>query len=307
MIYNYNMYLDLRFMNTNDLNIFEAVAHYGSFTKAAEAMFTVQSNVTTRIKNLEEEFGALLFTRNNRKVELTPEGEKLIRYTKQFNHILEEAKRSIGKSDIVKGQIKIGFLETMMTLKGPELVNELASKFPCVDLEFRSAMRASLISDVLNYKLDAAFIPAPLDIPELEQIKIKDEQVVIVTPEDCENLDILLKNNPLKTIVFDQGCVFRAKLDSWLVSKGIAQYHKTVMNSIEGVVNFIESGIGFSVMPEEIISTFYGNRKIKTFYLPKELGLMTTILVYRKDVPLSPALRAFISISGGTKSNNVDK
>jgi hypothetical protein len=34
---------------------------------------------------------------------------------------------------------------------------------------------------------------------------------------------------------------------------------------------------------------------------------MTTILVYRKDVPLSPALKAFISISGGTKSNDVDK
>jgi DNA-binding transcriptional LysR family regulator len=284
-------------MNTNDLNLFEAVAHYGSFTKAAEAMFTVQSNVTTRIKNLEEEFGALLFIRNNRKVELTAEGEKLIHYSKQFNHILDEAKRSIGKSDIVKGQIKIGFLETMMTLKGPELVNKLASKFPLVDLDFRSAMSASLISDVLNYRLDAAFIPAPIDIAELEQIKIKDEQIVIVAPGDNKNLDLLLKKSPVKTIVFDQGCVFRAKLDSWLVSKGISQYHKTVMNSIEGVVNFIESGIGFSVMPEEIISSFYGNRNIKTFPLPKELGLMTTILVYRKDVALSPALKAFISIS----------
>ena len=108
-------------MNAYELNLFEAVAHYGSFTKAAEAMFTVQSNVTTRIKNLEEEFGAMLFTRNNRKVELTPEGEKLIRYTKQINHILDEEKRSIGKSDIVKSQIKIGFLETMITLQWPEL------------------------------------------------------------------------------------------------------------------------------------------------------------------------------------------
>ncbi len=307
MIYKDARYLNLRFMNTNDLNLFEAVAHYGSFTKAAEAMFTVQSNVTTRIKNLEAEFGAPLFTRNNRKVELTPEGEKLMYYSKQLHHILDEAKRSIGTSDVVRGRIKIGFLETMMTLKGPELVNELAAKFPLVDLDFRSAMRDSLISDVLNYKLDAAFIPAPLDLPELEQIRIKDEQVVLVAPAACENLDMLLKNNPLKTIVFDQGCVFRAKLDYWLVSKGIAQYHKTVMNSIEGVVNFIESGIGFSVMPEEIISTFYGNRKIKTFQLPAELGLMTTILVYRKDVPLSPALKAFISISAGTKSDLVDK
>ncbi|WP_440135442.1 LysR family transcriptional regulator, partial [Chitinophaga sancti] len=44
-------------INFNDLKLFEAVAVHGSFTKAAEVMFTVQSNVTARIKNLEEEFG----------------------------------------------------------------------------------------------------------------------------------------------------------------------------------------------------------------------------------------------------------
>jgi DNA-binding transcriptional LysR family regulator len=157
-------------------------------------------------------------------------------------------------------------------------------------------MRHSLISDVLNYKLDAAFVPAPLHLPELEQLHIKEEKIVVVAPSDCKSLDDLLKRKPLKAIVFDQGCVFREKLDAYLVSKGISQYHKTEMNSIEGVVYFIESGIGFSVLPDEIISTFYNNRKIKTFSLPRELGLMTTTLVFRKDVPPSPALKAFISL-----------
>jgi DNA-binding transcriptional LysR family regulator len=283
-------------MNTNDLNLFEAVAHHGSFTKAAEAMFTVQSNVTARIKNLEEEFGVPLFNRTNRKVELTAAGETLMRYSKQLNHLIDEAKRSIGKNEVIKGQIKIGTLETMMAIKGPELVNELALKFPYIDLEFKSAMRSTLISDVMNYRLDAAFVPAPLDIPELEQFKVKDEEIVAVVPADCKNLDELLKRSPLKAIVFDQGCVFRARLDSWLVSKGVSQYHKTVMNSIEGVVNFIESGIGFSFLPYDIISNFYGNRKIKTFPIPKELSMMRTLLVFRKDVPPSPALKAFISL-----------
>lgn len=283
-------------MNTNDLKLFEAVAYHGSFTKAAEAMFTVQSNVTARIKNLEEEFGASLFIRSNRKVELTTAGETLMLYSKKLNHLIDEAKRSIGKNDVIKGQIKIGSLETMMTIKGPELINYLALKFPYVDLELKSDMRAGLINDVVNYKLDAAFVPAPLDIPELNQLKIKEEQIVIVAPSSFKNLDDLLKKSPQKAIVFDQGCVFRARLESWLVSKGISQYHKTVMNSIEGVINFIESGIGFSVLPQDIVTKFYGNRNIKTFPLPPELGLMTTILIFRKDVPPSPALEAFINL-----------
>lgn len=290
-------------MNLNDLKLFEAAAQHGSFTKAAEMMFTVQSNVTARIKNLEEEFGAVLFTRSNRKVELTAAGETLMLYTKKLNHLLDEAKRSIGKSDVVKGEVKIGSLETMMSIKGPELINYLALKFPHVDLQLKSDMRANLINDVMNYKLDAAFVPAPLNIPELEQIKIKEEQIVLVVPSNYKNTNELLKKRPLKAIVFDQGCVFRARLDSWLVSKGISQYHKTVMNSIEGVVNFIESGIGFSVLPLDIVSKFYSNRNIKTFPLSAELGLMTTILIYRKDVPPSPALDAFISICENKSDN----
>lgn len=288
-------------MNTNDLKLFEAVVDHGSFTKAAEAMFTVQSNVTARIKSLEEEFGAPLLFRTSRKVELTAEGETMMQYSKQINHLINEAKRHIGNNHAVKGQIKIGFLETMMTVKGPELVNQLAHKFPFVDLEFRSAMCDSLVSEVVNYKLDAAFVPAPLNIPELEQLHIKDEEVVAVAPADCESLEDLLKRIPPKAIVFDQGCVFRARLESWLVSKGIPQYHKTVINSIEGVVNFIESGIGFSFLPYEIISAFYSGRKIKTFSLPRELGLMTTMLIFRKDIPHAPALKAFIDLCDSQK------
>nr|WP_314491633.1 LysR family transcriptional regulator [uncultured Chryseobacterium sp.] len=283
-------------MNLNDFKIFESVANHGSFTKAAEAMFTVQSNVTARIKNLEEEFETALFSRSSRKVELTQAGEKLMIYSKKLNHLVEEAKQAIGKNDVVKGQIRVGALETMMAVKGPELVNALADEFPYVDMEFRSDTRENLINEVLNYRLDIAFIPAPIDIPELEQFKIKTEEIVAVVPSNCKSLDNLLLHNPVKAIVFDQGCVYRARLDSWLVSKGIYNYHKTEMNSIEGVVNFIESGIGFSFLPKEIISTFYSSRKIKTFALPKELGVMTTVLVYKKGIPLSPALRAFLTL-----------
>lgn len=290
-------------MNTNDLKLFEAVALHGSFTKAAEAMFTVQSNVTARIKCLEEEFGAPLFFRTSRKVTLTAAGETLMGYSKKLNHLIDEAKQAICKSDTAKGQVRIGFLETTMAIEGPELVNQLALKLPLVDLEFKSAMRDSLIKEVINYKLDAAFVPAPLNIPELEQVYIKDEEIVAVAPSDCASLDDVLKRNPLKAIVFDQGCVFRGRLEAWLVNKGISQYHKTEMNSIEGVINFIESGIGFSFLPKEIITTFYHSKNIKTYPLPKELGLMTTLLVYRKDIPKSPALEAFIGFVRSRDAN----
>jgi DNA-binding transcriptional LysR family regulator len=283
-------------MNTHDLKIFEAVAATGSFTKAAEAMFTVQSNVTARIKNLEEEFGTALFKRTSRKVTLTSAGETLMHYSKQIGHLEQEAKKSIENSNQVSGHLKIGCIETTMAFKVPDILSHFIKAYPDVDLDFKSQMRSELISDVINYKLDAAFISAPIDAPELEQLHIKDEQLVIVASAKAPELKIILAFQPVKIVVFGQGCVFRARLESWLNSKGIIQYKSTVLNSIDGVVNFVEAGLGISILPAELVSEYYKGRKLTSFPLNKELGSMSTVLIFRKNVPHSRALKAFLEM-----------
>jgi DNA-binding transcriptional LysR family regulator len=283
-------------MNTNDFKIFEAVAANGSFTKAAEAMFTVQSNVTARIKNLEEEFGAELFTRTSRKVTLTSAGETLMQYCKQVSYLIDEAKKEIKNADQVVGHVKVGCIDTTMALRVPHILNRFGEIYPDVDLEFKSAMRHTLINDVLNYKLDAAFVSAPVINPELESIHIKEEQLVILTSAKMSRLADVLKQDPVKIVVFDEGCIFRARLESWLGSKGITQYKSTVLNSIEGIINFVEAGLGISILPAEIISEYYAGRKLNTFTINKELGTMNVLLVYRKNIPQSRAVKAFIDM-----------
>lgn len=283
-------------MNTHDLKIFEAVAANSSFTRAAEVMFTVQSNVTARIKSLEEEFGMALFDRTSRKVTLTSAGETLMHYSKQIDQLLQEAKKSMEKSDRLSGQLKIGCIETTMAFKVPDLLLRFTEAYPDIDLEFKSAKRSDLISDVINYKLDSAFISAPINVPELDQLHIKDEQLVIFASAQAPELKMLLASQPVKIVVFDQGCVFRARLESWLNSKGIIQYKSTVLNSLDGIVNFVEAGLGISILPAEIITQYYKGRKLKSFPLNKELGTMSTVLIFRKNVPHSRALKAFIEM-----------
>lgn len=283
-------------MNTHDLKIFEAVAANGSFTKAAEAMFTVQSNVTARIKNLEEELGADLFTRTSRKVALTSAGETLMHYSKQIDHLVQEVKTDIKKFNQVSGHLKIGCIETTMAFKVPDILARFTETYPDVDLEFKSEMRSGLISDVINYKLDAAFVSAPVNAPELEQLHIKEEQLVIFASANAPELKVILASQPIKIVVFDQGCVFRARLESWLNSKGIIQYKSIVLNSLEGIVNFVEAGLGISILPAELIAQYHKGRKLKTFRLNKELGTMSTVLIFRKNVPQSRALKAFVEM-----------
>lgn len=284
-------------MNTNDLKIFESVALHSNFTKAAEAMFTVQSNVTARIRSLEDEFGAPLFVRNARKVSLTPAGEALMHYSKQIAHLLDEAKREIKSTEVLTGSLKIGCIETTMALKVPQILKDFGAAFPQVDLEFRSAMRGALIQEVLEYKLDAAFVSGPISVSGLQQETIKEEQLVIIGPANISSPLTLLNQHPSpKIIVFDQGCIFRERLESWLSAKGIVQYNPIVLNSIDGIINFVEAGLGISILPQEIITSYYAARNIKTFALNKELGTMTTVLISRSNVAPSRALEAFIKL-----------
>jgi len=284
-------------MNTQDLKIFEAVAIHNSFTKAAEATFTVQSNVTARVRSLEEEFGSPLFERNTRKVSLTPAGEILMHYSRQISHLINEAKKEIKSADGLTGSLKIGCIETTMALKVPGILNQFGEIYPQIELEFKSAMRGDLINDVLNYKLDAAFIPAPLNVPGLKYEVVTEERLVILAPGTTSSVGALLEQKEMiKIIVFDQGCVFRARLESWLSANGIVQYKAIVVNSLEGIINFVEAGLGISVLPLEIITTYYSGRNIKTLTMNKSLSSMNTILISRNNAKPSKALQEFINL-----------
>lgn len=64
-------------INFEYYKIFYYVAKYCNFTKAARALGNSQPNVTRAMNNLEQQINSILFIRNNRGVQLTPEGERL--------------------------------------------------------------------------------------------------------------------------------------------------------------------------------------------------------------------------------------
>ena len=279
-------------MNINDLKIFEAVASTGSFTKAAKAMFTVQSNVTARIKNLEDEFNASLFERTSRKVVLTPAGQKLMKYSKQIGSLIALAHEEISDRGSITGYLKIGCIETTMALKVPQIIRRFADTYPKIVLEFISEMQNDLVLDVLGHKLDAAFVSAPISTAEIEQVKITEDRLVILAPRGAGSLSKALSSEILKIVVFDNGCVFRARLESLLSAKGLVQYQNIIVNSIEGIINFVEAGLGISILPAEIIAKYYQGRSIETFAINDELSKLTTLLIYPKGTKKSGAIAA---------------
>jgi DNA-binding transcriptional LysR family regulator len=168
-------------MEAADLRIFEAVARTGSMNRAANELNTVQSNVTARIKALEEQLGAILFDRTNRGVSLTPAGQRLLPYVHRVTCVLNDAQRAVIDEGVPSGPLTIGSLETTAALRLAPLLTDYAASYPAVDLSLKTGTSCELVEQVLHRQLDGAFVCGPVKHPDLLVEYFFVEELVILT------------------------------------------------------------------------------------------------------------------------------
>lgn len=91
-------------MDFNELRIFKAVAEEGNVSRAAERLNCVQSNVTARIRQLDESLKVTLFHRKSRGVSLTAAGRVLLDYAERIMVLVSEAVRIVQEQEPLGGK-----------------------------------------------------------------------------------------------------------------------------------------------------------------------------------------------------------
>ena len=123
-------------MDLAALEIFRAVAQEGSVTRAAERLGRVQSNVTTRVQQLEEQLGATLFLREGKRMVPTPAGESLRGYADRLLALAEEARQSVHPSQ-PGGRLRLGAMESTAAARLPQPLAQLHAQWPGLVLELQ--------------------------------------------------------------------------------------------------------------------------------------------------------------------------
>lgn len=118
-------------MDLAALAIFRAVVHENGVTRAAAKLNRVQSNVTTRIKQLEEELGAPLFVRDGRRLVLTPAGETLLPYAERLLALADEARHAV-REDRPHGRLRLGAMESTAASRLPPVLARYHQTWPDV-------------------------------------------------------------------------------------------------------------------------------------------------------------------------------
>jgi DNA-binding transcriptional LysR family regulator len=289
-------------MDASDLRIFEAVAEAGGMSRAADRLNTVQSNVTARLRALEDELGTALFYRHSRGVALTPAGQRLLPYATRMRTLLVEARRAVADDGRPAGPLVVGSLETTAALRLAPILAGFATAHPAVDLSLITGTTAELVEGVLERRLEAAFVCGPVEHPELVEETLFHEDLVLATTPGIGAVDALSVLPELKIVVLRAGCSYRQRLEEILARRGIVGLRRLEYGTIDGLVACVGAGLGVTLLPRGIVEPAHRAGRIAIHDLPAAEGRVTTVGVRRRDGQVTSALAAFLNAARSPRS-----
>lgn len=282
-------------MDASELRIFEAVARLGGMGRAAAELNTVQSNVTARIRLLEDQLGVALFERYARGISLTTAGRRLLPYAGRVARLLDEARRAARDDGTPRGRLLLGSLETTAGLRLSPVLAAFAAAHPAVDLSLRTGTTCELIEEVLADRLEGAFVCGPVDHPELVAETVFEEELAVLTAPGVASLDALVRQGVPRIVVLRAGCSYRQRLEAVLARRGVARPRLMEFGTLEAIIGCVAAGLGVTLLPRGLIGPVWREGRVAVHALPAAEALVETVFIRRREAYVSSALTAFLA------------
>ncbi|MDC9821917.1 HTH-type transcriptional regulator HdfR [Pectobacterium polonicum] len=153
-------------MDTELLKTFLEVSRTRHFGRAAESLYLTQSAVSFRIRQLETQLGANLFTRHRNNIRLTPAGERLLPYAESLIGTWQIAKKEVARSQ-QHSLLSVGATASLWEVYLTPWLQSLYQQRPLLQLEARIALRHSLVKQLHERQLDLLITTEP---PKMEEL-----------------------------------------------------------------------------------------------------------------------------------------
>jgi DNA-binding transcriptional LysR family regulator len=262
------------------LEIFKAVAEQGGVTRAAARLHRVQSNVTTRVKQLEERLGTKLFLRQKRRLVLSAEGRLLLGYADRLLHLSSEAEAAL-RDGAPRGLLRIGALESAAATRLPPILSRYHRAYPDVRIELTTGTTARLIAQVMSHEVEAAFVAEPFTASDLDAEPVWSEELVLITPRRFAKVRTPGDIGHATLIAFASGCAYRRRLEAWLGSGRVAPERVLEFGSYHAIVACVAAGAGIAIVPRSVVRVSRVDDTVAVHALPAAVARARTFLVRR--------------------------
>lgn len=253
------------------------LADTGNLTRAAKKLGISQPALSLYIKNLETQFGELLFSRENRKITPTLLGEV---YISRAREILDIAETFVFELESLQsgaqGRVSFGLTFSQSPVILPVILPEFKKRFPDIDVDVReSADEDGLLNLLKDRKIDFAVLESAH--PDFDQTLITEEQVVLLISEKSDfvkkhkaSIGKQVDSQELNGLHFlvhapsEEQAVNHSEMLK--TTYNISASHVMPLKSMESILRLVEQNYGATLVSEKQLAN-YDLSHIDKFYL----------------------------------------
>lgn len=288
-------------MEISQVETFLAVATFGGFHRAAEALRVSQPAVSSRIKALEESLGVMLFVRNRNTLTLSAAGRVLRPYAEQLLKTASVARQAVHElqpgSDTPL-QIAAGLSISVYFL--PDVLKKFQQAFPNVNISIRPGHSKEVLEMVLNEEAEIGLARSLLH-PEVETISLRDDPLILVahpTLEMAKSRRTRLEQVASWPLIF-----YERGSSDWTLTRSLFRHAGLVPNvalevdTIETAKRMVERGLGLSFLPLMAVGPEMRKGELSPIKLIDAEPLHRSLdLIHPRHRPLRAQAQSFLRI-----------
>lgn len=284
------------------LRAFCTAARTGKMTDAADELFTSQSAISLQIKALEDELKVVLFERRGRRLQLTPDGRKLLDMARPLVDGMDGLGERFDKEvrgDLESGHLVIAAGESPIMYLLPALISNFHTLYPNIRVELRNVVGRDGLAMIRQEQVDFAIgsmMDVPSDISYNPMYSFDPALILPVGHELAEKKNIELKD------IAPYGLILPPRrLTTWRMVDRIFQKHKMPLNVVlevggwEVIKRYVELGFGISITTGICLRA---NEPLVVRNMSKHFPKRSYGIVVRRGKHLSLAAKAFLDQIG---------
>ncbi len=283
-------------MDLQQMRYVVAVAELGSFTRAAERCFVVQSALSHQVARLEQELGARLFHRTSRQVRLTAAGEAFLPEARRCLDAADRARAEVSAATgEIRGRLAVGVIPTVAAVDVPRALRVFHDRHPQVRVALTTASSDALVRRVADGRLDLAFLGLPVGTEVTgvqDHVLATDRHVAVVAPDHRFATAKRLRLARLAEEVFvdfPAGSPGREQADQAFQAAGLTRDVAFEVADVQLMAALIREGLGVALLPSSFAPALTGLTAVRVDSAP----VRSEHLVWSRLGP-SPAAAAFL-------------
>ena len=240
------------------LEIFEAIARLGSFTRASEELFLTQPTVSMQMKKLAETVGVPLLEQVGKKIRLTPDGQQLAQATREIFDIMDHYTMSVAERQGLK-QGKLSLMAiTTASYFAPRLLGEFARLYPGIDVSLRVTNKEQVLASIADNLDDLYFLGQPPEDIDVVATPIMDNPIVVLAAPDhplAHKKKISLQRIAQEPwLMREKGSGTRNAIERRFAEKDIILRPRLELGSNEAIKQAILAGLGISALSRHTLT-----------------------------------------------------